>query len=77
MSVDASKPASSPNEDDAAFQRAARRLAHEAQSMSFSTRHVRNITEEFRTAANQLPSGQLIMDEYFTLFEAVGALEVN
>ncbi|KAI6893643.1 hypothetical protein KC355_g20769, partial [Hortaea werneckii] len=36
----------------------------------------RDVTEEFAAAANQLKPGQLVKDEYFTLFEAVGALEI-
>ncbi|RDW90572.1 N-alpha-acetyltransferase 35, NatC auxiliary subunit [Aspergillus mulundensis] len=37
----------------------------------------RDITEEFTQAASKLKTGQLVKDEYFTLFEAVGALEVG
>ncbi|GAB1218510.1 hypothetical protein ATERTT37_007766 [Aspergillus terreus] len=36
----------------------------------------RDITDEFREAASKLRTGQLVKDEYFTLFEAVGALEI-
>ncbi|KAL4987118.1 Mak10 subunit, NatC N-terminal acetyltransferase-domain-containing protein [Aspergillus falconensis] len=36
----------------------------------------RDITEEFTQAASGLKTGQLVKDEYFTLFEAVGALEI-
>ncbi|PYI05087.1 amino-acid N-acetyltransferase subunit Mak10 [Aspergillus sclerotiicarbonarius CBS 121057] len=36
----------------------------------------RDITDEFTTAASKLKTGQLVKDEYFTLFEAVGALEI-
>ncbi|PLB48941.1 putative amino-acid N-acetyltransferase subunit Mak10 [Aspergillus steynii IBT 23096] len=36
----------------------------------------RDITEEFTAAAATLKTGQLVKDEYFTLFEAVGALEI-
>jgi hypothetical protein len=36
-----------------------------------------DITADFISASNQLPPGQLIKDEWFTLFEAVGALEVS
>ncbi|KAL3472293.1 Mak10 subunit, NatC N-terminal acetyltransferase-domain-containing protein [Aspergillus californicus] len=35
-----------------------------------------NITEKFTEAASKLKTGQLVKDEYFTLFEAVGALEI-
>jgi hypothetical protein len=37
----------------------------------------RDITEEFTQAASKLKTGQLVKDEHFTLFEAVGALEVG
>ncbi|KAL2010798.1 hypothetical protein VTN00DRAFT_3516 [Thermoascus crustaceus] len=36
----------------------------------------RDITDEFTKAAEKLNVGQLVKDEYFTLFEAVGALEI-
>ncbi|CEL01102.1 Putative Amino-acid N-acetyltransferase subunit Mak10 [Aspergillus calidoustus] len=36
----------------------------------------RDITEKFTQAASRLKTGQLVKDEYFTLFEAVGALEI-
>ncbi|EEP79257.1 predicted protein [Uncinocarpus reesii 1704] len=36
-----------------------------------------DITEEFTKAASALETGQLVKDEFFTLFEAVGALEVR
>ncbi|EAL93228.1 N-alpha-acetyltransferase 35, NatC auxiliary subunit [Aspergillus fumigatus Af293] len=36
----------------------------------------RDITEVFTQAASKLRTGELIKDEYFTLFEAVGALEI-
>ncbi|KAL4917166.1 Mak10 subunit, NatC N-terminal acetyltransferase-domain-containing protein [Aspergillus aurantiobrunneus] len=36
----------------------------------------RDITEKFTKAAAKLNTGQLVKDEYFTLFEAVGALEI-
>ncbi|KAI9370899.1 Mak10 subunit, NatC N-terminal acetyltransferase-domain-containing protein [Aspergillus egyptiacus] len=36
----------------------------------------RDITEKFTQAASKLRTGQLVKDEYFTLFEAVGALEI-
>ncbi|PYH96075.1 amino-acid N-acetyltransferase subunit Mak10 [Aspergillus ellipticus CBS 707.79] len=36
----------------------------------------RDITDEFTVAASRLKTGQLVKDEYFTLFEAVGALEI-
>ncbi|KAJ5142575.1 NatC N(alpha)-terminal acetyltransferase Mak10 subunit [Penicillium bovifimosum] len=37
---------------------------------------VRDITAEFTKAASKLHTGQLVKDETFTLFEAVGALEI-
>ena len=54
------------------------RLAQEAkESRSIGgNRGVTDITEEFTTASNQLEPGHLIKHEFFTLFEAVGALEV-
>lgn len=36
----------------------------------------RDITTGFSTAASALTTGQLVKDEFFTLFEAVGALEI-
>ncbi|CEJ61189.1 Putative Amino-acid N-acetyltransferase subunit Mak10 [Penicillium brasilianum] len=36
----------------------------------------RDITAEFTEAASRLRTGQLVKDEMFTLFEAVGALEI-
>ncbi|ERF76623.1 hypothetical protein EPUS_04443 [Endocarpon pusillum Z07020] len=35
-----------------------------------------DITESFTAASSALNTGQLVKDEYFTLFEAVGALEI-
>ncbi|KAK4187605.1 putative mak10 subunit [Podospora australis] len=35
-----------------------------------------DITSKFRTAASALEPGELVKDGYFTLFEAVGALEI-
>ena len=53
------------------------RLRQEAMGMSaLSSRGVEDITEEFTTASDQLEPGELVKDEWFTLFEAVGALEV-
>ena len=54
------------------------RIKQEAQQVSsFRRRGVRNVTAEFRKASSQLLPGQLVKDEAFTLFEAVGALEVS
>ncbi|EEQ34004.1 conserved hypothetical protein [Microsporum canis CBS 113480] len=36
-----------------------------------------DITEKFTRAASALVTGELVKDEYFTLFEAVGALELT
>ncbi|KAI7332001.1 Mak10-domain-containing protein [Hortaea werneckii] len=56
---------------------AVRRLEQEAkEAMSFGQRCARDVTEEFAAVAGQLKPGQLVKDEYFTLFEAVGALEI-
>ncbi|MCJ1307294.1 hypothetical protein MMC25_000940 [Agyrium rufum] len=41
-----------------------------------SKKRARDITREFTKAASALPTGQLVKDEYFTLFESVGALEI-
>lgn len=69
--------------DDTATRTAAAeaRLRMEAQqmrqkSMSY-TRGTRDITEIFTKSSKQLPSGELVKDDFFTLFEAVGALEVR
>ncbi|GAB7366444.1 hypothetical protein MBLNU230_g8240t1 [Neophaeotheca triangularis] len=71
---------SAPQEDgqDAVFQQAAARIAQEAQQQPFSygKRKTTDITTQFTAASKELPSGQLVKDEYFTLFEAVGALEI-
>ncbi|KAK1029558.1 N-alpha-acetyltransferase, non-catalitic subunit, partial [Friedmanniomyces endolithicus] len=66
-----------PNGDDIGF--AAKRLAHEARktlSSGGGSRGIRDVTQEFAAAAKLLQPGQLVKDEYFTLFEAVGALEI-
>ncbi|KAK5702783.1 N-alpha-acetyltransferase, non-catalitic subunit [Elasticomyces elasticus] len=57
---------------------AAERLAQEArQPLVFSgSRGTKDVTAEFAAAAKQLQPGQLVKDDYFTLFEAVGALEI-
>ncbi|KAM3423857.1 hypothetical protein BST61_g1254 [Cercospora zeina] len=39
-------------------------------------RSVQDVTANFVSAAGQLEAGELVKDEYFTLFEAVGALEI-
>ncbi|CAK3878317.1 Hypothetical predicted protein [Lecanosticta acicola] len=40
------------------------------------TRGTRDVTADFVAAAKKLPPGDLVKDENFTLFEAVGALEI-
>lgn len=40
-------------------------------------RGIRDVTADFVAATRKLPPGELVKDEYFTLFEAVGALEVS
>lgn len=59
---------------EARLQEEARRLRK--QPISFGSRGVRDVTEDFVVASEQLQPGELVKDEYFTLFEAVGALEV-
>ena len=46
-------------------------------AIAYGNRATRDVTDEFRTASSQLLPGQLVKDEYFTLFESVGALEVS
>ena len=54
------------------------RLQQEAKdASSFGRRSIKDITSDFTAASKQLQSGQLVKDEFFTLFEAVGALEVS
>lgn len=78
MSAETSKLAISGEEHDSGLSFAAKRLAQEArQALSFGSRGVRDVTDDFAAAAKQLGPGQLVKDEYFTLFEAVGALEVS
>lgn len=70
--------------NDNAYRNAASRIAIEAYQIRQSTppppppkRGMRDVTENFVAASRQLPAGELIKCEYFTLFEAVGALEVR
>jgi hypothetical protein len=63
---------------------AACRLAAEAQAMmmqrpapAVASRGMLDVTANFTAASSQLRPGELVKDEYFTLFEAVGALEVR
>ena len=50
--------------------------AQQAQQARLFRKGVKDITQEFTKAAKQLGPGELVKDEFFTLFEAVGALEV-
>ena len=78
MPIETSKLAISSGEQNGNISFAAARLAREArQAMSFGSRGVRDVTAAFTAAAKQLQPGQLVKDEYFTLFEAVGAIEVK
>ena len=78
MPAEASRIAINGGEHDGDVSLAATRLAREArQAMAFRGRGVRDVSVEFITAAKQLQPGQLVKDEYFTLFEAVGAIEVK
>ncbi|KAL8971077.1 MAG: hypothetical protein Q9183_001225 [Haloplaca sp. 2 TL-2023] len=43
---------------------------------SHPNQDVQDISSNFRAAASALNTGQLVKDPYFTLFEAVGALEI-
>lgn len=64
--------------NDDAVANALDRIREEAQQVrSFGIRGVRDITADFSRASTQLVPGQLVKDESFTLFEAVGALEVG
>lgn len=73
------------SEEDASsgLQTATARLTAEARSMmqrpapSFPSRGIQDVTANFIAASSQLQPGELVKDEYFTLFEAVGALEVR
>ncbi|KAL8912645.1 MAG: hypothetical protein Q9171_002370 [Xanthocarpia ochracea] len=46
------------------------------QSTTGYTQDVQDISTTFKNAASVLDTGQLVKDPYFTLFEAVGALEI-
>lgn len=66
------------HEADGGAHVAASRLAQEAKQFhSVGHRKTRDITLDFAAASSQLESGELVKDEFFTLFEAVGALEVG
>lgn len=79
MASETSKPTvSSTNGHNGDVDFASRRLAQEArQALSYGGRGVTDVTEDFAVASHKLPVGQLVKDEDFTLFEAVGALEVG
>jgi hypothetical protein len=54
------------------------RILQEARGFTpLQRRAVQDVTEQFAAASRQLQPGQLVKDEAFTLFEAVGALEVG
>lgn len=55
------------------------RLLDEAAVMrsQYVRRGIRDITQPFTDACGLLHQGELVKDEFFTLFEAVGALEVG
>lgn len=62
---------------DTTMSEAISRLRQEAEEAKSAWKpRVKDITEDFTSASNQLEPGQLVKDEWFTLFEAVGALEV-
>ena len=44
--------------------------------MTSGHRRLSDVTAAFTTASNKLQSGQLVKDDFFTLFESVGALEI-
>ncbi|KAK6437301.1 N-alpha-acetyltransferase, non-catalitic subunit [Oleoguttula sp. CCFEE 5521] len=60
-----------------AYAIAAVRLAEEAKAFRPSyQRKPEDVTEAFAKASKSLPPGELVKDEFFTLFEAVAALEI-
>lgn len=76
--VDISNLSIDDTQNDDQVNVAASRLAQEAQqALHLGSRGVTDITREFTAASNQLPPGELVKDAYFTLFDAVSALEVS
>ena len=72
-----SEPAATGDDVDGGIISATERLNDELRTpLRFGGGGVRDITEEFAAAAKRLAPGQLVKDEWFTLFESVGALEV-
>lgn len=73
--------AGSQQKDTSSFNVSTERLAQESQkardALLLGGRRLKDITDEFASASSRLSPGQLIKDEDFTLFEAVGALEVS
>nr|OQO31272.1 hypothetical protein B0A51_01026 [Rachicladosporium sp. CCFEE 5018] len=60
-----------------AYANAAARLAEEAKAFRPSyQRKPEDVTAAFARASKALPPGELVKDEFFTLFEAVAALEI-
>jgi hypothetical protein len=49
---------------------------HDNMRNMFSQRQIRDVTNAFAEASGLLRPGDLVIDAEFTLFEAVGALEV-
>ena len=63
---------------DGSAENALTRLAQEAQeALQIGRARVEDVTEKFNEASKLLQPGQLIKDDFFTLFEAVSALEVE
>jgi hypothetical protein len=52
------------------------RQEHDTLRNKFSRRTIRDVTNAFAEASERLRPGDLVIDADFTLFEAVGALEV-
>ncbi|KAK5111772.1 hypothetical protein LTR62_004692 [Meristemomyces frigidus] len=77
LADETSQLALSDDDDSHGTEQAAKRIVDEARKAPvYAGRSVRDVTEDFATAAKRLPAGRLVKDEYFTLFEAVGALEI-
>ncbi|KAK6436045.1 N-alpha-acetyltransferase, non-catalitic subunit [Oleoguttula sp. CCFEE 5521] len=75
MDEGGSKNANDTNGD--AYANAAARLAEEAKDFRPSyQRQPEDVTAAFAKASKSLPPGELVKDEFFTLFEAVAALEI-
>ncbi|KAL8881687.1 MAG: hypothetical protein Q9198_001159 [Flavoplaca austrocitrina] len=66
--MSADQDSNSPDDDE--------KECHLRQTTVDEQQNVEDISTAFRNAASVLNTGQLVKDPYFTLFEAVGALEV-